>query len=112
MSPKSTTRVLVAGGGVAALEAALAMRALAEDRVSVELLAPEPQFWYRPLAVAEPFARLRDGAGAAPTHVRVTARCAPRREQGASRGGSHHHRQECERGSHATNDTSRTLETT
>src|SRR4029453_3287306 len=49
------TRVLIAGGGVAALEAALALRALAEDRVSVELLAPEPQFWYRPLAGAEPF---------------------------------------------------------
>jgi sulfide:quinone oxidoreductase len=49
------TRVLIAGGGVAALEAALALRALAEDRVSVEMLAPEPQFWYRPLAVAEPF---------------------------------------------------------
>ena len=49
------TRVLIAGGGVAALEAALALRALAENRVSVELLAPEPHFWYRPLAVAEPF---------------------------------------------------------
>jgi sulfide:quinone oxidoreductase len=49
------TRVVIAGGGVAALEAALALRALAEDRVSVELLAPEPHFWYRPLAVAEPF---------------------------------------------------------
>jgi sulfide:quinone oxidoreductase len=49
------TRVLVAGGGVAALEAALALRALAEDRVTVELLAPEPHFWYRPLAVAAPF---------------------------------------------------------
>ncbi len=49
------TRVLIAGGGVAALEAALALRALAEDRVEVELLAPEPEFWYRPLAVAEPF---------------------------------------------------------
>jgi sulfide:quinone oxidoreductase len=48
-------RVVIAGGGVAALEAALALRALAEDRVTVELLAPEPQFWYRPLAVAEPF---------------------------------------------------------
>jgi sulfide:quinone oxidoreductase len=47
--------VLIAGGGVAALEAALALRALAEDHVSVELLAPEPDFWYRPLAVAEPF---------------------------------------------------------
>jgi sulfide:quinone oxidoreductase len=49
------TRVFIAGGGVAALEAALALRALAEDRVTVELLAPEPHFWYRPLAVAEPF---------------------------------------------------------
>ena len=49
------TRVLIAGGGVAALEAALALRELGEGRVSVEMLAPEPQFWYRPLAVAEPF---------------------------------------------------------
>jgi sulfide:quinone oxidoreductase len=49
------TRVLIAGGGVAALEAALALRALAEDRVSVHMVAPEPSFWYRPLAVAEPF---------------------------------------------------------
>ena len=48
--------VLIAGGGVAALEAALALRALAGDRVHVELVAPEPHFWYRPLAVAEPFA--------------------------------------------------------
>ena len=55
MEEKSKARVLIAGGGVAALEAALALRALAEDLVSVELLAPEPHFWYRPLAVAEPF---------------------------------------------------------
>jgi len=47
--------VLIAGGGVAALEAALALRALASELVSVELLAPEPKFWYRPLSVAEPF---------------------------------------------------------
>jgi sulfide:quinone oxidoreductase len=47
-------RVLVAGGGVAGLEAMLALRALAEDRVELELLAPETHFWYRPLAVAEP----------------------------------------------------------
>jgi sulfide:quinone oxidoreductase len=52
---ESPVRVLIAGGGVAALEAALALRAHAQDRVSVEVLAPEPQFWYRPLAVAEPF---------------------------------------------------------
>jgi sulfide:quinone oxidoreductase len=49
------TRVLIAGGGVAALEAALALRELGEGRVGVEMLAPEPEFWYRPLAVAEPF---------------------------------------------------------
>jgi hypothetical protein len=55
MVRRSSRRVLIAGGGVAALEAALALRALAADRVSVELLAPEPEFWYRPLAVAEPF---------------------------------------------------------
>jgi NADPH-dependent 2,4-dienoyl-CoA reductase/sulfur reductase-like enzyme len=38
------TRVLIAGGGVAALEAALALRELGEGRVSVEMLAPEPEF--------------------------------------------------------------------
>ena len=47
--------VLIAGGGVAALEAALALRELAADRVDVELMAPEPHFWYRPLSVAAPF---------------------------------------------------------
>ncbi len=48
-------RVVIAGPGVAALETALALRALAEDLVSVELVAPEQEFTYRPLAVAEPF---------------------------------------------------------
>jgi sulfide:quinone oxidoreductase len=47
--------VLIAGGGVAALEAALTLREVAEDQVAVELLAAEPSFWYRPVAVAEPF---------------------------------------------------------
>jgi sulfide:quinone oxidoreductase len=50
-----TTRVLVAGAGVAAFEAALALRETAASRVRVELVAPETRFWYRPLAVAEPF---------------------------------------------------------
>ena len=49
-------RVVIAGGGVAALEAALALRALAGELVSVEVVAPEDEFVYRPLAVAEPFA--------------------------------------------------------
>jgi sulfide:quinone oxidoreductase len=66
--------VLVVGAGVAGLEAALALRDLAEDRVEVELLAPEDDFVYRPLSVAEPFrqgearrfplARLAELAGA------------------------------------------------
>ena len=47
--------VLVAGGGVAGLELALALRALADERVSVEIVAPEKEFTYRPLAVLEPF---------------------------------------------------------
>lgn len=49
------TRVVIAGGGVAALEAALALHVLAGERVEVELVGQEPHFWYRPLSVAEPF---------------------------------------------------------
>ena len=48
-------RIVIAGGGVAALEATLALHQLAPTLVDVELVAPEPRFWYRPLAVAEPF---------------------------------------------------------
>jgi sulfide:quinone oxidoreductase len=48
-------RVLIAGAGVAAFEATLALRAAANERVDIELVAPETKFWYRPLAVAEPF---------------------------------------------------------
>lgn len=48
-------RVLIAGGGVAALEAMIALRALAEERVDITLLAPDRDFFYRPIAVAEPF---------------------------------------------------------
>jgi sulfide:quinone oxidoreductase len=55
ISPTSSFRVLIAGGGVAALEAALALRELAGDRVATALLAPEPDFVYRPLRVREPF---------------------------------------------------------
>lgn len=55
LSTTETAKVLVAGGGVAALETALALRSLAEGRVEVELLAPNHEFVYRPLAVAEPF---------------------------------------------------------
>ena len=53
----SPTHVLVAGGGVAGLEALLALRRLAGDRVELSLLSPRADFTYRPMAVAEPFGR-------------------------------------------------------
>ena len=48
-------RVTIAGGGIAALEATLALRDLAGD-VPIELLTPTAESDYRPLAVLEPFA--------------------------------------------------------
>jgi len=35
----------------------VALRTVAEDRVDIELLSPDQDFFYRPLAVAEPFGR-------------------------------------------------------
>jgi sulfide:quinone oxidoreductase len=77
------TRVLIAGAGVAALEAMLALRAFAEGRVSVVLVAPDREFVYRPLAVAEPFRvgevrtfpleRLVDDTGARIVHDTVVS---------------------------------------
>jgi sulfide:quinone oxidoreductase len=54
-SQEAPLRVLVAGGGVAGLEALLALRDMAADRVELTLLSPDADFVYRPLAVAEPF---------------------------------------------------------
>jgi sulfide:quinone oxidoreductase len=51
----SRRHVVVAGAGVAGLETALALQAVAPEHVSVELITPEDEFVYRPLAVAEPF---------------------------------------------------------
>lgn len=48
-------RVLIAGGGVAALEAAMALREIAGERLEVELCAPRGDFVYRPFAVGEPY---------------------------------------------------------
>lgn len=52
----SKFRVLVVGGGVAALETVLALHDLAGQRVSVTVLAPDSEFVYRPMTVREPFA--------------------------------------------------------
>ena len=48
-------RVLVAGGGVAAIEAVLALHALAAERVVIDLLAPGQDFVSRPSSVLSPF---------------------------------------------------------
>jgi sulfide:quinone oxidoreductase len=50
-----SARVLIAGGGVAGLETALALRDLAGDRVEIEICAPRRDFVYRPFAVGEPY---------------------------------------------------------
>jgi len=49
--------VVIAGGGVGALEAALALHQLAGDRVRLTLVAPAADFSYQPMAVLEPFVR-------------------------------------------------------
>jgi sulfide:quinone oxidoreductase len=52
---ESRARVLIAGGGFAALEAAVALRALAGERVELTLITPGSRFAYRPSATAEIF---------------------------------------------------------
>jgi sulfide:quinone oxidoreductase len=47
--------VVIAGGGVAALEAVLAIRALEESPTSIELVSPSRDFRLQALSVAEPF---------------------------------------------------------
>jgi sulfide:quinone oxidoreductase len=48
--------VVIAGGGVAGLEAALALRDHAGDAITLTLLAPNADVVYRPMTVQEPFA--------------------------------------------------------
>jgi sulfide:quinone oxidoreductase len=51
----STPHVVVVGGGFAAAELLLALRALAEDRVTLELIAPSPRLIFKPAATGHPF---------------------------------------------------------
>jgi sulfide:quinone oxidoreductase len=51
----SIPRVLIVGGGVAAVEVMLALRDLAGERVEVQVCAPRRDFVYRPFAVGEPY---------------------------------------------------------
>jgi sulfide:quinone oxidoreductase len=55
--PSGAHRVLIAGGGVAGLEALIALHRLAGDRVETTLLAPTPEYLVRALSVQNPFAR-------------------------------------------------------
>src|SRR3954467_13739639 len=50
------TNVLIAGGGPAALEAALRLHRVGAGHVTTTVLAPEAEFSYRPLSVLDPFA--------------------------------------------------------
>jgi sulfide:quinone oxidoreductase len=46
---------VIVGGGVAGIETLLALSDLAGDRVALTLVAPQPDFLYKPLLVEEPF---------------------------------------------------------
>lgn len=56
---KAPLPVLIAGGGVAALELALALGELAPEQTEVTVISPNDHFVYRPYAVREPFAYAR-----------------------------------------------------
>jgi len=67
------SHILIAGGGVAAVEAVAALRALAGSEPRITLLAPQPRFESRPSSVATPF-----GYGAPPKlPLDIVARHAP-----------------------------------
>lgn len=55
MNGRDNIKVVIAGGSFAGLEAMLALRKLAGAHVAVELLSPDREFLYRPLAVARAF---------------------------------------------------------
>jgi sulfide:quinone oxidoreductase len=57
--PGEKQRVLIAGGGIAGVEAALALRDLAMDWVEVALRDPRREFVFKPFAVGEPYGAAR-----------------------------------------------------
>jgi len=54
--PVAPFKVVIAGGGVAALEAVLGLREFGPGHFEITLLAPDEEFAYRPMTVREPFA--------------------------------------------------------
>lgn len=65
----SSRHIVIAGGGIAGIETALALRALAGTSVELTLLTPDIELHYRPLAVGEPFGH------PAPRRYRLDAIC-------------------------------------
>lgn len=59
MTGNDRQKVLIAGAGVAGLEAALALRDMADDLVEVALYDPGREFAYRPFGIGEPYGTTR-----------------------------------------------------
>jgi sulfide:quinone oxidoreductase len=57
MTESRTHRLVIAGAGVAGIEALIAVHALAGDRVQTTVVAPDPHFSIQAQSVEEPFAR-------------------------------------------------------
>jgi sulfide:quinone oxidoreductase len=55
----SRFKVVIAGGGIAAVEGLLKLRAIVGDAIDVTVLCPSDEFRYRPQSVDEPFSRGR-----------------------------------------------------
>ena len=55
MTLTAPAHVVIAGGGIAGVEALLALRDLAGDRVRITLVAPEAELEMKPMRVATPF---------------------------------------------------------
>jgi sulfide:quinone oxidoreductase len=70
MKSENPMRVVVAGGGVAGVEALLALHDLAGERVELTVIEPEVEFVFRPMATAEAFGR---GVGERRPMIRVAA---------------------------------------
>jgi sulfide:quinone oxidoreductase len=54
---RTESRTVIVGGGIAAVEALLALEEFAGGLAGVTLVCPEPDFTYKPLIVEEPFTR-------------------------------------------------------
>jgi sulfide:quinone oxidoreductase len=59
MEARNPAKVLIVGGGVGALETALALRDMAGSKAQVEICAGRNDFVYRPFAVGEPYGASR-----------------------------------------------------